>query len=375
MPRMQTRSGKGIIGEISCKFVKSQGDTGASGEVTDPPAFTPGGPKSTTAPAVKKTTTPGPPPPLVFNLTDLQGDSVDKNVTVPSLDELLNFNRSTKTQIVTNKDTATSGGPPPPLVFNLTDLQGDSVDKNVTVPSLDELLNFNRSTKTQIVRNNDTTTSGDPPPPLVFNLTDLQGDSVDNKVTAPPMEKTSTHQANLVFNLTNLQGDSVDKNVTAPTVDNQSTPPPPLIWNLKDLQSDSVDKNVTAPPVDRTTSPLVFNLTGLQGDSTLTHWNLLNPTTNIIESSDGLEMPGHEIEEVSLGGDLHKSFMETEVDTLGGDEESEFYTDDLKNYGVNVDMFKSEESNDFLLPQRVKSASEESFDKQMGKKELRHILL
>ena len=249
-------------------------------------------------------TSEGPPPPLVFNLTALQGDSVDNNVTVPSLDELLNFNRST---------------PPPPLVFNLTALQGDSVDKNVTVPSLDELLNFNRST---------------PPPPLIWNLTDLQGDSVD-------------------------------KNVTAPQVDNQSTPPPPLIWNLKDLHGDSVDNNVTAPPVDKTSSPLVFNLTD-QGDG---GWNLLNPTTKIIESSDGLEMPGHEIEEVSLGGDLHKSFMETEVDTLSGGDE-EFYTDDLKNYGVNVDRFKSEENNDFLLPQRVKSASEESFDKQMGKKEL-----
>ena len=147
---------------------------------------------------------------------------------------------------------------------------------------------------------------------------------------------------------------------------NRSTPPPPpLIWNLKDLQGDSVDKNVTAPPVDKTSSPLVFNLTD-QGDG---GWSLLNPTTKIIESSDGLEMPGHEIEEVSLGGDLHKSFMETEVDTLSGGDE-EFYTDDLKNYGVNVDMFKSEENNDFLLPQRVKSASEESFDKQMGKKEL-----
>ena len=169
-----------------------------------------------------------------------------------------------------------------------------------------------------------------PPPPLVFNLTDLQGDSVDKNVTAPPMNKTSNHQDPLVFNLNDTQGDSVDKNETMPSLD------------------------------------------------TLLNFNS-STKTKIKESSNELEMQGPEMEDVPLGVDSHKSFMETEVDTLSdGDEddvESEFYEDDLKNHGVNVDMFKSEENDEFLLPQRVKSASEESFDKQMGKVELRKIFL
>ena len=227
---------------------------------------------------------------------------------------------------------STNSGPPPPLVFNLTNLQGDSVDKNVTMPSI-----------------------GTPPPPLTWNLTDPQGDSVDKNVTAPPVNKTSNHQDPLVFTLNDTQGDSVDKNVTAPPEDKTSNHQDPLVFTLNDTQGDSLDKKVTVPPLD-----------------TLLNFNS-STKTKIKESSNGLEM-----EEVPLGGDNHKSFMETEIDTLGdGDEddvESEFYEDDLKNHGVNVDMFKSEENDEFLLPQRVKSASEESFDKQMGKKESRHIL-
>ena len=232
---------------------------------------------------------------------------------------------------------STNSGPPPPLVFNLTDLQGDSVDKNVTMPSI-----------------------GTPPPPLTWNLTDPQGDSVDKNVTAPPVNKTSNHQDPLVFTLNDTQGDSVDKNVTVPPEDKTSNHQDPLVFTLNDTQGDSLDEKVTVPPLD-----------------TLLNFNS-STKTKIKESSNGLEMSGPEMEEVPLGGDNHKSFMETEIDTLGdGDEddvESEFYEDDLKNHGVNVDMFKSEENDEFLLPQRVKSASEESFDKQMGKKESRHIL-
>ena len=138
---------------------------------------------------------------------------------------------------------------------------------------------------------------------------------------------------------------------------------------MTDLQGDSVHKNVTAPPVDKTSSPsIVFTLT-VQNNATV------HPSINITESNDGFEMdkinPALDLEEVPLGGDFHKSFLETEVDTLNNEdddyeEESEFYKEDLKNYGVNVDMIESEENEDFLLPQRVKSASEESFDKQMG---------
>ena len=238
------------------------------------------------------------------------------------------------------------------MVFNLTDPHGDSVDKNVTVPPSE------KSTST-------------PLPPLIWNMTDLQGDSVDKNATVPPPEKTtSTPLPILVFNVTDPHGDSVDKNVTVPPSEKStSTPLPPLIWNMTDLQGDSVDKNATAPSVDKTTSPsIVFTLT-VQNNTTD------HPSINITESNDGFEMdkinPALNLEEVPLGGDFHKSFLETEVDTLNDkdddyDEESEFYKEDLKNYGVNVDMLESEENDDFLLPQRVKSASEEKFDKQMG---------
>ena len=161
--------------------------------------------------------------------------------------------------------------------------------------------------------------------------------------------------------MTDTQGDSVDKNVTAPPVNKTSNHQDPLSFNLTDLQGDSVDKNETMPSLD-----ILLNFNS-------------STKTKIKESSNELEMQSPEMEDVPLGGDSHKSFMETEVDTLSdGDEddvESEFYEDDLKNHGVNVDMFKSEENDEFLLPQRVKSASEESFDKQMGKKESRHILI
>ena len=273
------------------------------------PPVTPGGSNSTTSPAT------------------------DNNVTLSTVD-------STPTK----GELSSTESLPPPLIFNLTGFrQGDHVEKNATIPPAEK-------------------TTNTPQSPLIWNRTEVtHGDHVDKNVTIPQAEKTtSTHSPPLVFNLTDPQGDSVDKNATMPPGSNQ-TPPPPLVFNLTtDHHGDSVNTNVTVPQVDKTSSPpLVFNLTSLPENHTTEH-----PFTNITESNDGFE-------EVHLGGDFHKSFLETEVDTLNNDDEdygeSEFYKDDLKNYGVNVDMFESEEKNDFLLPQRVKSASEESFDKQIGK--------
>lgn len=270
--------------------------------------------------------------------------AAENNVTLSAVD-------STPTK----GELSSTEGLPSPLVFNLTDFQGDSVDKIDTVPPVEKTTSTHQ-------------------PPLIWNLNMTEvthGDHVDKNVTIPLAEKTTSTSSPLVFNLTDPQGDSVDKNATMPPGSNQ-TPPPPLVFNLTTSHhGDSVDKNVSAPQVDKTSSsPLVFNLTSLPENHTTEH-----PFTNITESNDGFEKhkldPALDLEEVHLGGDFHKSFLETEVDTLNNDDEdygeSEFYKDDLKNYGVNVDMFESEEKNDFLLPQRVKSASEESFDKQMGK--------
>lgn len=167
-------------------------------------------------------------------------------------------------------------------------------------------------------------------------------DTGSTNTTLPPTSPTSPSTVTIVFNVTG-QGNNGGTNITVPPIEKNSTSGPGVwTFNLTEIT------NGTDPQ-------------GVSGDKN----SIVSTTTtqqSTTETNDGFE-------EVRLGGDFHKSFMETEVETMNEDYgENEFYKDDLKNYGVNPDMFKSEEERDFLIPQRVRTASEESFDKQMGKK-------